>query len=544
MIFNYANQAQMQGGSLPPEYPRLIEAFGNIFGNLVTSYNIRQDIATMLWNVMSEPNFVMGVYQNSIGPNGQYDMNQLQYNMHYFMQNYMAQNFNLQQPQRNQPVMSSRGGGFPAQTQIMQPIPQPNGSFGAQQPTMAQGGTGSGWAAMISKKSRGKQVQMQMPQAPQMPPIDVVAEVPAKPKQKFYVVTETSAPVTSSPTDIDPVDDSFLKSHFSTYLRYQGQEGAPTLFSKLEFKYPFATKLSGMRFLCENYPEFFAAERWIVSIDMPIVLAQKVDAHKALPITQAFEKVAEKLPTMTDLTTLLTSMSTILRSLGDDEYVSKLIFKRIHDYATYYMRNPGAPSEILIPESWFEIGELFDKKHPAVSAIYNANPAYDQMFMNVIFSAIHSLFPEGKSPLIDGFSKEYRGLTATIPNIQLKTGKRALRDHCCMSKDELAFCEQELKNRYILRQVPYRQILTNIPEDEVVSDIHPLTVIPYSSSQSHTVSLLHEACYRLTLGVDLAADPTNPYRLPEIMGIDGLDPSDIQWTKKVGLCADLSLIFF
>ena len=541
-MFNYANQMQMQS-NLPPDYQRLIETFGQIFGRIVGDFGIRQDVSSGLWALMSEPHFVMSAYQATIDQTGQYNLQQLDYNMRYFIQNYIQQNFGQPQQPRQQAVMSSHGGSFPANTQITRPISQPNGMYGPQGATQPEAGSGSGWASMMRKKSRQNRPMMTMPvNVPTNDqPIDVM---PVRRKEKVYVVTETTAPVTSEPTDIIPVDDDFLKSNFSTYLRYQGQEGAPTLLSHIEFKYPFATKLSCMRFLCEHYPEFMAAERWVVAVDMPIVLAQKVDPHKAQVITQAFERVAEKLPTMTDLHTLLASMSSLLRNLGDDEYVHKIIFKRIQDYALFYMRNPEDYSKKLTPESWLEIGEMFRKDIAIVSPWRNANPDYDQMWLNVIFSAIHSVFPDGKSPIIDGFCKENRGLIATIPNIQIKTGKRTLRDHCSMSKDELAFCEQELKNRYILRKVPYRQILTNIPEDEVVSDEHPITVIPYSPNQNHNVSLLHESCYRLTLGVDLGTDPTNPYRLPEIMGIEGKDPSNIQWTRHVGLGADLSLILF
>lgn len=533
-MFNYSNQQQMMGGVTNPDFQRLADTFYNYFCSAIQEFQVPPHIANTLWANISDPQTIIQSFDRTITANGQYDMNRLYHDMKVYVQTSLSQ----MQPQARPAVFSNvpSQGCFPGGG--MQGTPQ---SFGRQPqgPVMPAGAVGGGFVQQLASNTKTKPQPVAAPH--QMTPVE---QEPEKPKDRIFVVSKVAADVVSEPTDIAPISDDFLETKFITYLRFRDQEGAPTLMSHAEVKYPFATKLHCIRFLRENYPDLFAAERWIVAVDMPIVLAYEVEPHKAVAITQAFERTAEKMKVITDRNSLLSIIPNFLRTLGDDDYVSKVVIDRIRQYMQYYMRNPRNP--ILFPNvtSWVEIAEMFRKEIPEMEPWVKSNPEFEKVLTNVLLSALKSIFPEGKSPIMDAFSKENRGLVATIPNIHLKIGKYTLRDYGFMSKDQQAFCEQELKSRYLLRKISYRVFLTNIPENEVISDEHEITVIPYGGNVRHRVSLLHDACDRLTLGVDLAQDADHIYRLPEIFGTEDDDPASIDWKKCVGMDVQMNQIFF
>lgn len=547
-MFQYTNSQHMGVGAVPTDFQRWADVFWSVYNQVVIDFRLDQNTATAIAQTINNPETIMQCL-NATCVNGKVDQLRLYHDLTVYIQReaprfqpqYPPQNAFAQQspfpPAQHNVVFSNSGqGGFPTAG------PQGRAqSFGRQPQMMStQPQTTTTTISSMAAKLKG-QPKIQQQDTQQTTQTQQVQK-PVKPA--IYIVNECAPPIEEEMVDIGVPDDAFVKIHTTSSAKYKDQPGAPTLLIHLTLNYPCATKIPSVRFLRLNYPEFFATDKWVITMDTQRLMVDTVDSSKGEIIKEAFSRAAEKSKVVEDYNSFASVFLPSLKNMGDDGYVRNLLFRRYCRFLAFYFRNPENAKQFPELDNWADVTELYKPGSPFMRPWVNANPLYQTNLHNIMLSAINSVFPGGKSPIVDAFNPENRGMVAGIPLIHLKHGKYAFRDFAIADKAALESFEQELKTSYIIRKEPMRLILTNIPEEEVVSDTE-ITVVPAGTGGvSYQLSLMHFANLHLTTLDTADIERGMVYHMGEILGCDGDDPSDCSWTKYVGQNIQLDMIYF
>ena len=539
-MFLYQNQQPQAGFGQPvnQEMQRMFQEFWRLFDQACIEMRIPADISNIIAQTLDNPNTIQKAFADVCNGN-QYDMRQLAQDIRAYIQTQCASMVPQTTYPRNAFGGAPMAGGGSVFSSHGQQMGQPQ-SFGQPSASLRNPGSSAG---SFASKLRGSKPQQPTPMVqPQTGGLrqPVQQEVPAD----VSFMPTTNLGIGEDQADVDVMDDDFINTHYTLNVRYQKKAGAPTLVSHVAMPYTFATKLQCMRFLRQHYPEFFKAEDWIVTLDATVVEADKVDIPNAPKIEEAFRKVEAKLPVIRDYESFMGQLVPTLKGLSDNQYLEKLLFSQLKKFIRHFFRNPENYRSAPDLHKWSDIGELYDKSSAFMRPWTQINPEYDKYLTNILLSSLYSAFGEAKNPVIDAFKKENRGLVASIPSLLLKHGRFTLRDHAMLDGEQIQHFATELKSNYIIRKVPYRFILTNLPQEEIVSD-SPISVVPLGGVDfTHKTSIMHHACFKHMLFQQIDVPSNTLYHLTQIVGFDDDEPMSHDWIMNVSACADGSILYF